>query len=399
MDGDEKNEACQAIQNSVRLSYLPNWDTGIHPQPLTTDVDCCRVLFPYTMKDSGTSSGEQGQNMVDTPKGKGETHAHETGNIPALSWHQSDSEGLEGHNDVPLLYSAGKDSALLHVDSIQGCHLLGDTALERETDTNDAHIASQGNDDNDGIPESYISNDSLKLVPLDNFASPSRVNKILFPIDEKPAEKDKGSLCYEPPRFPSADIPFFSCDLVPSNSDLRQEYSPFGIRQLMNRTTPLRLWDSPRNDKSPDVMLKDAAKSFSGAPSILKKRHRDLLYEYSDNKNKCASSEAKEDPKETLESSAKTVSPSFYSTCIIRYTYIESTSSLLDQETRKSLVYYNDAEMQLSSPDKTGSIPDNKVNTVGKDPFTGDSIPLSAITENKTNTAESSFDIIENYSM
>ncbi|KAL0726457.1 hypothetical protein Bca4012_022550 [Brassica carinata] len=277
MDGDEKNEACQAFQESVRLR--PNSDTGIHPQPLITDVDCCRVLFPYTMKDSGTSSG---------------------------------------------------------------CDLLGATALERETDTNDGHVTSHGNDDND-------------------------------------AEKDKGSLCYEPPRFPSADIPFFSCDLVPPNSDLRQEYSPFGIRQLMNCTTPLRLWDSPcRHDKSPDVILKDAAKSFSGAPSILKKRHRDLLSECLDNKNKCASSEAKEDSKETLESGGV-------------------STAKTDQETRRSLVYYNDVEM--SSPDKTGSIPENKVNIIGKEPFTGDSTPLSAITENKTNTAESTFDIIENYSI
>ncbi|KAL0872726.1 hypothetical protein Bca101_022431 [Brassica carinata] len=381
MDGDEKNEACQAFQESVRLR--PNSDTGIHPQPLITDVDCCRVLFPYTMKDSGTSSGEQGQNMVDPPKGKGETHAHETGNIPALSWHHSNSEGLEGLNGVPLLYSAEKDSVLLHNDSIQGCDLLGATALERETDTNDGHVTSHGNDDNDGIPEqqelSHIPNDSLKLVPLNNFSSPSRVNKIHFPIDDKPAEKDKGSLCYEPPRFPSADIPFFSCDLVPPNSDLRQEYSPFGIRQLMNCTTPLRLWDSPcRHDKSPDVILKDAAKSFSGAPSILKKRHRDLLSECLDNKNKCASSEAKEDSKETLESGGV-------------------STAKTDQETRRSLVYYNDVEM--SSPDKTGSIPENKVNIIGKEPFTGDSTPLSAITENKTNTAESTFDIIENYSI
>ncbi|KAF8088150.1 hypothetical protein N665_0550s0009 [Sinapis alba] len=352
MDGDEDNEACQV---------------------LTTDVECCRVLFPYTMKDSVTSSGEHGQNMVEPPQGKGETHAHETGNISALSWHHSNSEGLADHNGVPLLYSAEKDSVLLHDDSIQGCDLLGATALERETDTNDGHVTSHGSDDNDGIP----------IVSLNNFSSPSRVNKIHFPIDEKPAEKDKGSICYEPPRFPSADIPFFSCDLVPPNSDLRQEYSPFGIRRLMNCTTPLRLWDSPSHDKkSPDVILKDAAKSFSGAPSILKKRHRDLLSECPHSKNKSASSsEAKEDSKETLESGGV-------------------SSAKADQETRRSLVYYNDVEMQLSSPDKTGSIiPENKVNTVGKDPFTGDSIPLSAITENKTNTAESSFDIIENYSI
>lgn len=405
MEGDEKNEACQAFQNSVRLSgqpSVPNSDTGIQPQPQTliTDEECCRVLFPNTKEDSGVASGEQGQNLVDPQNGKGSIPASETKNIPALSWHPSNSN-----------------------DSVQDCHLLEATAVEHKVDTKDGcidtsgHVTSHGNDDNDGISEqqepSYIPKDLLKLVHLNNFTSPARVNKIHFPIDDKPAEKDKGSLCYEPPRFPSADIPFFSCDLVTSNSDLRQEYSPFGIRQLMissmNCTTPLRLWDSPCRNKSPDVMLKDAAKSFSGTPSILKKRqHRELMSPVLDrrkekllksaeasslakdfsrldvmlNKNECASSsEARKDTKETLESGGV-------------------TSANIDQETRRSLVYYNDVEMQISSPDENGSRPDNKVNTTASEPpFTVDSVPLSAIAGNKTNTAESSFDIIANCSI
>ncbi|KAJ0247360.1 Transcription factor MYB3R-1 [Hirschfeldia incana] len=408
MDVEGRNEACQDFQKSVRLSdqpSLPNSDTDIHPQPQTliTDEECCMVLFPNTMKDSVTSYNEQGQNMVDPQKGKGslcsrsaETHAPETGNILALTSH--------------------------------------------------------GNDDNEGIPEqhelSYIPKDSLKLAPLNIFSSPARVKKNHFPIADKPAEKDKGTLCYEPPRFPSADIPFFSCDLAPSSSYSRQEYSPFGIRQLMissmNCTTPSRLWDSPCRDKTPDVMPKDAAKSFSGASSILRKRHRDFLSpvldrrkekmvksaeasslakdfscldvmiddgencnssrlsECLDNKNKCvSSSEAKEDPKETLVPGVV-------------------TSATIDQETRRSLVYHTDVEMQLSSPDKTGSRQDNKVNTVAKDPsnhheksvdtiptgeisseppFNADSIPLSPFADIKTNNAESSIDIIENYSI
>lgn len=62
---------------------------------------------------------------------------------------------------------------------------------------------------------------------------------------------------------------------------MQQEYSPLGIRQLMmssmNCLTPFRLWDSPSRDDSPDAVLKSAAKTFTGTPSILKKRHRDLL--------------------------------------------------------------------------------------------------------------------------
>ncbi|KAJ0262880.1 Transcription factor MYB3R-1 [Hirschfeldia incana] len=398
MEGVETNEACQAFQDSVRLNdqpSLPNSDTGMHPQPQTliTDEECCRVLFPNTTEDSVISSGEQGQNLVDPQKGKGSIPASETENIPALSWNLLNSN-----------------------NSIQDSHLLEATALERKVDANDGfidtsgHVTSQGND---GIPDQqeplYIPKDSLKLVHLDNFTSPASVNKIYFPVDDKPAEKVKGSLCYEPPRFPSADIPFFSCDLVPSSSDLRQEYSPFGIRQLMmNCTTPLRLWDSPCHSKSPDVMLKDAAKSFSGTPSILKKRHRDLMSPVLDrrkekllksaeasslakdfsrldvmlNEDECASfSEAKKDTKKTLESEGV-------------------TSAKTEQETRRSLVYYYDVEMQLSSPDKSGSRPVNKVNTTASEPpFTVDCFPLSAMAGNKTNTAESSFDIIENCSI
>jgi myb proto-oncogene protein len=45
----------------------------------------------------------------------------------------------------------------------------------------------------------------------------------------------------------------------------------------MNCITPFRLWDSPSRDGSPDAVLKSAAKTFTGTPSILKKRNRDLL--------------------------------------------------------------------------------------------------------------------------
>ncbi|XP_023634618.1 transcription factor MYB3R-1 isoform X2 [Capsella rubella] len=443
MDNDGKNQAHrQAFQSSGRLSEqpsLPNSDTDPEAQTLITDEECCRVLFPDTMKDSCTSSIKQGRNMIDPRKGKGclcsqsvESHAHETGKLPALSRHPSSSEVQAGHNCVPLSDSDLKDPVLLRNDSnppIQGSHLFGATELECKTVTNDSfidtdgHVTSHGND-NDGIEQhglSYIPKDSLKLVPLNSFSSPSRVNRIYFPIDDKPAEKDKGALCYEPPRFPSADIPFFSCDLVPSNSDLRQEYSPFGIRQLMissmNCTTPLRLWDSPCHERSPDVMLNDATKSLSNAPSILKKRHRDLLSpvldrrkdkklkraatsslakdlscldvmldggddcmstrpsESPENKNRHASpSKAKdnrysasgwsdqemipidEEPKETLKLGGVT-SMQNQKGC-----NEGGASAKNDQETSGTFV-----EIQLCSPGMTGGRSDNKVNTSAKD--------------------------------
>ncbi|KAG1330371.1 transcription factor MYB3R-1 [Cocos nucifera] len=99
--------------------------------------------------------------------------------------------------------------------------------------------------------------------------------------DENPAiqteeHQDAGALFYEPPRFPSLEIPFVSCDLI-SSGDLQQAYSPLGIRQLMMSSTPCSLWDSPSHDESPDALLKSAAKSFICTPSIMKKRQRELL--------------------------------------------------------------------------------------------------------------------------
>ncbi|GMP94816.1 hypothetical protein CsSME_00044116 [Camellia sinensis var. sinensis] len=130
-------------------------------------------------------------------------------------------------------------------------------------------------------------NDSLKVVPVDAFSSgppnhiqtSSSVND--SPIVPTSEQQDRGPLFYEPPRFPSLDIPFFSCDLIQSDNYTQQEYSPLGIRQLMMSTvncfTPFRFCDSPSRDGSPDAVLKSAAKTFTCTPSILKKRTRDLV--------------------------------------------------------------------------------------------------------------------------
>ncbi|XP_078433752.1 transcription factor MYB3R-1-like isoform X2 [Wolffia australiana] len=89
--------------------------------------------------------------------------------------------------------------------------------------------------------------------------------------------QDLGSLFYEPPRFPSMEIPFISCDLA-SPSDIQQVYSPLGIRQLMMSSAMNNCsWDSPPCHVSPAAALKSAAKSFQSTPSIMKKRQRDLI--------------------------------------------------------------------------------------------------------------------------
>eukprot|EP00268_Persea_americana_P046897 TRINITY_DN4850_c0_g2_i1.p1 TRINITY_DN4850_c0_g2~~TRINITY_DN4850_c0_g2_i1.p1 ORF type:complete len:1057 (-),score=244.59 TRINITY_DN4850_c0_g2_i1:960-4130(-) len=126
-------------------------------------------------------------------------------------------------------------------------------------------------------------NNSLKSIPMEMLGSVTSdaVGRLTLMdggafIHVEPP--DSGSLFYEPPRFPSSEIPFLSCDLVPSGGEA---YSPLGIRQLMmssmNCSAPYSLWDSPSHDDSPDAILKNAARSFMCTPSILKKRQRDLL--------------------------------------------------------------------------------------------------------------------------
>ena len=93
--------------------------------------------------------------------------------------------------------------------------------------------------------------------------------------NEQTESKNAGGLFYEPPRIPTFEIPFASCDLISSSE--QQAFSPFGIRQIMMSSTPYNVWDSPSHDDSPDAILKSAAKSFICTPSIMKKRQRELL--------------------------------------------------------------------------------------------------------------------------
>ncbi|KAL1532491.1 transcription factor MYB3R-1-like isoform X1 [Salvia divinorum] len=122
---------------------------------------------------------------------------------------------------------------------------------------------------------------SSRLVPANDFVlQPLSTDSPCCSSKEKDSfeQQDSGALSYKPPCFPRLDIPFFSCDLIQSCSDMHQEYSPLGIRQLMlSSMTPLKLWDSPSREGSPVASLKGAAKSFTSTPSILRKRHHDLL--------------------------------------------------------------------------------------------------------------------------
>jgi hypothetical protein len=96
-------------------------------------------------------------------------------------------------------------------------------------------------------------------------------------------ESEIGGLFYEPPQFPcSSESPFLSYDLI-QNCQSLQAYSPLGIRRMIVSmgncitTPPYHLSESPFQGNSPQSRLRSAAQSFSGSPSILRKRARQLM--------------------------------------------------------------------------------------------------------------------------
>ncbi|XWS26314.1 hypothetical protein CRYUN_Cryun26dG0021500 [Craigia yunnanensis] len=295
-----------AFQTSVGLntptSFINMITTSERPEHmLITDDECCRVLFSEAVNDGCFASENftQGSNMVELGSctntslcQASDVQIPETGRTPAsqsncpsrsevlpTSCCQSFvSPSLLSVEDGTLMY--GRESSQLNGQP------FGTQEQEFTLNAHDGFIYTNDDhtDNTDLQEQSYLAKDSLKLVPVNSFGSESNAMQTCPTVDDKPnlpAEQDVGGLFYEPPRFPSLDIPFFSCDLIPSGSDMQQEYSPLGIRQLMmssmNCITPFRLWDSPSRDDNPDAVLKSAAKTFTGTPSILKKRHRDLL--------------------------------------------------------------------------------------------------------------------------
>ncbi|KAK9273840.1 hypothetical protein L1049_018652 [Liquidambar formosana] len=279
-------------------------------QLLMSEDDFCRVIFPEEGTDGFNSSGNftKCSNAVDLGRcadsllcQSSDFQISETvGSLASQSFYPLGSDMLEtsccqAFQSVPSLLSAD-DGRLIF-----GCepHQLPDLPPGTQeqalvTSSHDGFIYTNDSANSpcdDGTHNTCLQEQpdqaeySSNLVPVDAFSSRPSDAIQTCPMDEGPVVKikkqDTGALFYEPPRFPSLDIPFFSCDLIQSGSDMQQEYSPLGIRQLMmssmNCFTPFRLWDSPSRDDSPDAVLKNAAKTFTSTPSILKKRHRDLL--------------------------------------------------------------------------------------------------------------------------
>ncbi|KAH9799732.1 transcription factor MYB3R-4 [Citrus sinensis] len=254
---------------------------------LISDDECCRVLFGEAMKDGCFSLEKlpQGLNMVDSllcrsldvPISESDRTSSSQAFCPSrpellgTSCSQSFLCGpmLLLPDDSGFLY--GREPSQLN------CHSYGTQEQELNTNGQAGFICTNESTnspcddgtDNTGLQESsYLPKDSLKLVPINTFGSGADAMISCPSVEVKQEaqteQQDSGALCCEPPRFPSLDIPFFSCDLIQSGNDMLQEYSPLGIRQL---------WDSPSRDGSPEAVLKSAAKTFTGTPSILKKRN------------------------------------------------------------------------------------------------------------------------------
>ncbi|EXB82278.1 Myb-related protein 3R-1 [Morus notabilis] len=293
----EEIAASTSMGNMIRLTGSDK------PQiMLISDDECCRVLFSEAMDNECFPSGNldlggftgpllcQSSNIQISEDGAAASQLHGplSSNVTGTSFSQSFLCTQVSADDGPIMVG-GKSN-----------HLFGVQEQDYATCSRDGFIftndsANSPCDDGIDMTEMQEELDTVKapskLVPVNSFCS--RSDTQTCSTDAQPnvhkEEQDAGALCYEPPRFPSFDVPFFSCDLVQSGGEMQQEYSPLGIRQLMmssmNCLTPFRLWDSPTRDGSPDAVLKSAAKTFTGTPSILKKRHREFLSPLSDRRN------------------------------------------------------------------------------------------------------------------
>lgn len=295
------------LQTSMGLSNAPSMLSMVlgteNPDHLfASENGCSTLLYPETRAEGPFPSGN---NVID---GSANTVLYqssnyqipEDGHLASQSCHPLKPEMLEATSFCePFAVSSqlpvDDESLIFGIDpNLFNDSLVLQSEQERFANkqdgfiySNDAGSSPSNNAINGSGMEQQLDrgNDSMRLVRVNDFdmSPPKNVHTNPAAEENTPVshkQKDSGTLFYEPPRFPSLDIPFFSCDLIQSSTDMQQEYSPLGIRQLMMSSincTPFRLWDSPKRDDSPDAVLKSAAKTFTGTPSILKKRHRDLV--------------------------------------------------------------------------------------------------------------------------
>ncbi|OWM86624.1 transcription factor MYB3R-1 isoform X2 [Punica granatum] len=304
-DHDRLNAAFQPSTSHMVASSLGalGIDSDQLHHILTSDEECCRILFSEAVGDGCFGSNPKGSDssgcgrpdissnqaldsqisvdsralsqQYDCPRS--DLWVTSSGQsfkpVPPLSNDDGNINFDKKHNQLPDVPGAAQEDFVPH-DGFIYTNNSANSPCDDATELGSAELLD--------LPK-----DQSKLVPVDTFGSTSNAPQTLKEDSNIKTEKEEpGSLCYEPPRFPSLDIPFLSCDLVQSSNDMQMDYSPLGIRQLMmssmNCISPFRLWDSPTRDSSPDAVLKSAAKTFTNTPSILRKRHRDLLSPLSD---------------------------------------------------------------------------------------------------------------------
>lgn len=298
---DENHEVIPVqVQSSMGLNASPSVILGSDEpeQFLLSEDGYCRLIYPEAEVVERFSSG----NLTMCPNasnfnGSENTLVYQPSNYQISDALNSEMLGISCSQPfaVPSQHPADDGVLVFGSDSNQFNDLSHENREEEIANSpNDGFIYTgylvnspfDNEKDNMGLQgEPDQAKESLKLVPVDAFSPGPSNNNPTCSLNENStvltAQKDTGALFYEPPRFPSLEIPFFSCDLIQSGNDMQQEYSPLGIRQLMmssgNCFSPFRLWDSPLRDGSPDAVLKSAAKTFTCTPSILKKRNRDLV--------------------------------------------------------------------------------------------------------------------------
>ncbi|XP_038886309.1 transcription factor MYB3R-1 [Benincasa hispida] len=295
--------SASTVENMARASDKPE-------HMLISDYECCSVLFSEAIINESFPSENttDAPDMVELNGYAHPLHRQSTSiempdsnrNLSLQSYHHSRSDVLDNSCSqrflAPRLVSVNDDT---YVYTSETSHLFETLDQELVANGHDSFIytnESTNSPPKDGLKNAELqkqqgSKDPSKLVPVNTFSSePKTAENLPSSSGRENTHSEQqdfgGALCYEPPRFPSLDVPFLSCDLAPAAGDMQQEYSPLGIRQLMmssmNCLTPFKLWNSPTRDDSPDAVLKSAAKTFTNTPSILKKRHREFLSPLSD---------------------------------------------------------------------------------------------------------------------
>ncbi|XP_024964225.1 transcription factor MYB3R-4-like isoform X1 [Cynara cardunculus var. scolymus] len=284
-DVDQKQESVRKrIQSSAGFSISTSVvndvvGSDMLTQMLTSEDDCSKVMHP---PDGSLGSLVYQQSNCEIPCADNSNSKSYYSEFVGTASYQS----ICMPSQLPTCIFDGESYQYncLSVGNQEFTGLAHD-GLTYTNDSSNSHFFT--NQDNAGSKDQIDqAKDPVELLSSDAIGSGQlNVTEIDPSVDEnlvsQTQQQEPGTLSYEPPRFPSMDIPFLSCDLIQSGGDMQHEYSPLGIRQLMmtsmNCFSPCRLWDSPSLYDSPEDVLKSAAKTFTCTPSILKKRNRDLL--------------------------------------------------------------------------------------------------------------------------